>query len=86
MSKQFSQQVLKSSEFSKNKSKKIVYGKADMKTSPDHSRSTNFYLPERKESIKPKVKGEKEGRLEKKGKDIKKGQNRLKGEKRSKVI
>jgi hypothetical protein len=72
MSKQFSQQVLKSSEFSKNKSKKIVYGKADMKTSPDHSRSTNFYLPERKESIKPKVKGEKEGRLEKQGKDIKK--------------
>jgi hypothetical protein len=86
MSKQFSQQVLKSSEFSKNKSKKIVYGKADMKTSPDHSRSTNFYLPERKEPIKPKVKGEKEGRLEKQGKDIKKGQNKSKGEKKSKVF
>jgi hypothetical protein len=59
MSKQFSQQVLKSSEFSKNKPKKITYAKPEMRTSPDNSRSTNFYLPERKESMKAKAKVEK---------------------------
>lgn len=51
LSKQYSQQNLKnnlkSNKFSKNKSKKLTYGKTDIKTSPNHSKSTNFYLPER---------------------------------------
>lgn len=35
--------------FSKNKSNKVTFAKTEMRMSPEHSKSTNFYHPEMKD-------------------------------------
>ena len=42
------QKSMNVNKFSKNKSNKVTFAKTDVRNSPEHTKSTNFYHPDMK--------------------------------------